>query len=209
MGIRDRIKNKARQAIRKASGRPDSPAKAPVKAWEPYKPSGPEGHEAMEEVPDVISFADTATEESPTSTDEKMPEHVAQALSNAEKPTSGTTDAAAKVDIQRLTQLDGDAAEHQMRVVDALRTIFDPEIPVNIYDLGLIYDVKIDDDGVVDIDMSLTSPNCPAAQSLPAEVKSKAEETDGTKSASVEVVWEPPWGPEMMSEEAKLELNVM
>jgi len=203
MGIRDRIKKKARQAIRKASGRADSPAENPIKSWEPYTPSGPEGHEAMEEVPDVISFADTGLEESPATTEE-MPEHVVKALNE-----SGKTDAAAKVDIQRLTQLDGDAAEHQMRVVDALRTIFDPEIPVNIYDLGLIYDVKIDDDGVVDIDMSLTSPNCPAAQSLPAEVKSKAEETDGTKSASVEVVWEPPWGPEMMSEEAKLELNVM
>ena len=138
-----------------------------------------------------------------------MPEHVVEALSNTEKTDGEKSDATSKVDTDRLTKLKGEAADHQMRVVEALRTIFDPEIPVNIYDLGLIYDVKIDDEGVVDIDMSLTSPNCPAAQSLPAEVKSKAEETDGTKSASVEVVWEPPWGPEMMSEEAKLELNVM
>ena len=100
-------------------------------------------------------------------------------------------------------------AELRDRVIATLKNIYDPEIPVNIYDLGLIYDVKVAEDGTVDIDMSLTSPNCPAAQSLPAEVKTKAEETEGTTTATVAVIWEPPWGPEMMSEEAKLELNVV
>lgn len=204
MGIRDRIKSKARQAIRRATGeRAKKPEPArPVKSWEPYKPTGPEGHEAMEEVPNVISFADTALKNEDDSTGE-VPEHVAAALS---KTDSGA--ASEKVDTNRLTPHDGEAGEIQLRVVDALREVFDPEIPVNIYDLGLIYDVKVAEDGAVNIDMSLTSPNCPAAQSLPAEVKSKAEGAEGTTSAEVAVVWEPPWGPEMMSEEAKLELNV-
>ena len=130
-----------------------------------------------------------------------------EALANAGKPGNGA--ASEKVDTDRLSVLEGEAGEIQLRIVDSLRTIFDPEIPVNIYDLGLIYDVKVAEDGTVDIDMSLTSPNCPAAQSLPAEVKTKAEETEGTTTATVAVIWEPPWGPEMMSEEAKLELNVV
>ena len=205
MGIRDRIKNKARQAIRRATGeksRAPEPSRI-VKSWEPYVPTGPEGHEAMEEVQDVISFADTGLKEKDEPTGE-VPEHVVEALAKAE---SGGA-ASEKVDTDRLTPHEGEAGEIQLRVVDALREVFDPEIPVNIYDLGLIYDVKVDAEGAVNIDMSLTSPNCPAAQSLPAEVKSKAEGAEGTTSAEVAVVWEPPWGPEMMSEEAKLELNV-
>ena len=208
MGIRDRIKNKARQAIRKATGDRNSQSapSRPVKAWAPYQPKGPEGHEAMEDVPDVISFADTGLAKTDDSTGE-VPEHVVEALANAGKPGNGA--ASEKVDTDRLSVLEGEAGEIQLRIVDSLRTIFDPEIPVNIYDLGLIYDVKVAEDGTVDIDMSLTSPNCPAAQSLPAEVKTKAEETEGTTTATVAVIWEPPWGPEMMSEEAKLELNVV
>jgi len=210
MGIRDRIKNKARKAFHKATGAPESrhPTRPKVKAWEAYKPTGPEGHEAEEqspnlnEVSNVIGFSDTALPSKPDSTGE-IPEHVVKALEEA-----GKSDEVIKVDTVRLSKLKGEAGKIQMRVVDALRTVFDPEIPVNIYDLGLIYDVRVDKKGVVDIDMSLTSPNCPAAQSLPAEAKAKAEGTDGVKSASVEVIWEPPWGPELMSEEAKLELNV-
>ena len=204
MGIRDRIKSKARQAIRRATGDRGRPSEAsrPVKSWEPYVPKGPEGHEAMEEVQDVISFADTALKEKDEPTGE-VPEHVVEALAKAESGASSE-----KVDTDRLTPHEGEAGEIQLRVVDALREVFDPEIPVNIYDLGLIYDVKVDEEGAVNIDMSLTSPNCPAAQSLPAEVKSKAEGAEGTTTAEVAVVWEPPWGPEMMSEEAKLELNV-
>jgi len=214
MGIRDRIKNKARQAIKKATGsaerRPDSSRK--VKAWEAYTPTGPEGHEAeestagLEEVASVIGFSDTALPKDSDSTGE-IPDHVVKALAEADK--GDKTDEPTKVDTERLTKHSGEAGEIQMRVVDAMRTIFDPEIPVNIYDLGLIYDVRVNDTGAVDIDMSLTSPNCPAAQSLPAEAKSKAEETNGVSGAAVEVVWEPPWGPELMTEEAKLELNVV
>ena len=204
MGIRDRIKNKARQALNKAVGKPEPQSNGRVKSWEPYEPSGPEGHEAMDEVAEVIGFSDsTELPETPESTGE-IPEHVVKALAESEE-----TDEVSKVDTNRLTALEGEAAEAQMRVVDAIRTIFDPEIPVNIYDLGLIYDVIVGDDGAVEVEMSLTSPNCPAAQSLPAEVKEKAESTEGITSAVVAVVWEPPWGPELMTEEAKLELNVV
>ena len=94
------------------------------------------------------------------------------------------------------------------QIVSALKTCYDPEIPVNIYELGLIYNVDVDTSGAVQIKMTLTSPACPAAQSLPPEVKQKAEGVKGVTSANVEVVWEPRWDPSMMSEEAKLALNM-
>ena len=96
----------------------------------------------------------------------------------------------------------------EAQVIEALRTCFDPEIPVNIYELGLIYEVKMDDSGVVAIKMTLTSPNCPAATSLPTEVQAKAKGIPGVKDAKVEVVWDPQWNPSMMSEAAKLELGM-
>lgn len=95
------------------------------------------------------------------------------------------------------------------RAVDAIYTIFDPEIPVNIYELGLIYDVAVDEAGLVAVEMTLTSPNCPAAQSLPGEVETKTSAVEGATGASVEVVWDPPWEPSMMSEAAQLELNLV
>lgn len=93
-------------------------------------------------------------------------------------------------------------------VVDAIREIFDPEIPVNIYDLGLIYSVVINEDRVVDVKMTLTSPACPEAQSLPPSVEMSVRSVEGVVGARVEVVWEPPWGPELMSEDAKLALGM-
>ena len=99
--------------------------------------------------------------------------------------------------------------EVENQVIDILKTIYDPEIPVNIYDLGLVYEVKADDDFNVQIDMTLTSPNCPVAESLPAEVETKTAGLWSVKSAKVEIVWEPPWDKEMMSEEAKYELGFM
>ncbi len=97
----------------------------------------------------------------------------------------------------------------EAEVIEALRTCFDPEIPVNIYELGLIYDVKVDPSGVVAIRMTLTSPNCPAAQSLPAEVEAKARAVRGVTEAKVDVVWEPPWEPSKMSEAARLQLGML
>lgn len=92
-------------------------------------------------------------------------------------------------------------------ILTVLKSVYDPEIPVNIYDLGLIYEVDIDDDNNVVITMTLTAPNCPVADSLVAEVADKVNFIQGVKSANVNLVFDPPWDKEMMSEEAKLELG--
>lgn len=95
------------------------------------------------------------------------------------------------------------------KIVAVLKTIYDPEIPVDIYELGLIYEVRISKDGVADIDMTLTSPNCPVAESLPKDVKEKIETIEEVKEANVHIVFDPPWDKDMMSEEAKLELGFL
>jgi FeS assembly SUF system protein len=102
------------------------------------------------------------------------------------------------------------AEELEDRVVTALRTVFDPEIPVNIYDLGLIYAINIDaPSGKVHVDMTLTAPGCPVAQTFPGTVKERIEMVEGVSEASVELVWEPPWTRERMSEAAQLELGML
>lgn len=97
----------------------------------------------------------------------------------------------------------------ELEIIDALQTCYDPEIPVNIYQLGLIYGIEISDTSDVQIKMTLTAPNCPVAASLPLEVESKIRSISGVKSAQVDVVWDPPWNPGKMSETAKLELGMM
>ena len=97
----------------------------------------------------------------------------------------------------------------EAEVIEALRSCFDPEIPVNIYELGLIYDVKVEPSGAVEVRMTLTSPHCPVAQSLPAEVEARIKEVPGVADARVEVVWDPPWEPSRMSEAAKLQLGML
>lgn len=92
-------------------------------------------------------------------------------------------------------------------IVEALKTVFDPEIPVNIYELGLIYDIDVQG-GEVKLKMTLTSPGCPVAGSLPGEVKAKVETVPGVASADVELVWEPTWNPSLMSEAARLQLGM-
>ncbi|MDG1260872.1 MAG: SUF system Fe-S cluster assembly protein [Flavobacteriales bacterium] len=99
--------------------------------------------------------------------------------------------------------------ELQDQIVVALKTIFDPEIPVDIYELGLIYEVKLDDEMNAVLQMTLTSPSCPVAESLPVEVEEKVASVDGVSSAKVEITFEPPWSQDMMSEEAKLELGFL
>lgn len=94
------------------------------------------------------------------------------------------------------------------RVVTALRGVFDPEIPVNIYDLGLVYDLKIDPSGAVSIRMTLTTPACPVAGALPGEVQARVQAVPGVASAHVELVWDPPWEMSRMSEEARLQLGL-
>jgi FeS assembly SUF system protein len=99
-------------------------------------------------------------------------------------------------------------AELRPLVLEALSTVYDPEIPVNIKEMGLIYDVLIDKDGRAGVRMTLTAPACPAAQSLPVEVRDKAASVPGVTEAKVEIVWDPPWTKEMMSEAAKLQLGL-
>ncbi|MDX5326954.1 MAG: SUF system Fe-S cluster assembly protein [Bacteroidota bacterium] len=94
-------------------------------------------------------------------------------------------------------------------VVDVLRAIYDPEIPVDIYELGLVYDVQVSDEGDVKVLMTLTSPNCPVAESLPEEVREKVRSLDEVREVEVEITFDPPWTKDMMSEEAKLELGIL
>ena len=94
------------------------------------------------------------------------------------------------------------------RVTDALRTVYDPEIPVNIYDLGLIYRLEISDQGAVEVDMTLTAPGCPVAQSFPGTVEATVRKVPGVTDARVELVWDPPWTQDRMTEAARLELGL-
>jgi FeS assembly SUF system protein len=96
-----------------------------------------------------------------------------------------------------------------LRIVEQLKTVFDPEIPVDIYELGLVYKVSVDAQGAAQIRMTLTSPMCPAAEELPPEVESKTRAVEGVTSVSLDLVWDPPWSPAMMSEAAKLELGML
>ncbi len=95
------------------------------------------------------------------------------------------------------------------QVIEALKTVFDPEIPVNVYDLGLIYNISIDRDGVVDITMTLTTPNCPVADEMPARVEEAVEQVDGVRKARIDLVFDPPWSTDNISEAAKLELGLL
>jgi FeS assembly SUF system protein len=104
----------------------------------------------------------------------------------------------------------GTEGEHlKEKVIEAIMTCYDPEIPVNIYELGLIYDISVTESSEVEVKMTLTSPACPAAQSLPGEVEDKIRVMAKPKDVKVEVVWDPPWNPDMMSEAARLQLGMM
>jgi len=103
--------------------------------------------------------------------------------------------------------LDTDKLREQ--VEDALRQVYDPEIPVNIFELGLIYGIDVSEEGAVQIRMTLTAPNCPAAGAMPGEVESRVAAVEGVKDVTVELVWDPPWDQSRMSEAAKLELGLL
>jgi len=94
------------------------------------------------------------------------------------------------------------------KVIEVVKKIYDPEIPVNIYELGLIYKIDVDEKNKVNVDMTLTSPNCPVAESLPNEVKENIKQVEGVSDVNLNLVWEPPWDKDKMSEAAKLELNI-
>lgn len=99
--------------------------------------------------------------------------------------------------------------EIEENVVKMLKTVYDPEIPVNVYDLGLIYKIDVTDDFTVNLDMTLTAPNCPAGDFITEDIRQKLESIDGVKKVNINIVFEPQWGMEMMSDEAKLELGLM
>jgi FeS assembly SUF system protein len=109
-----------------------------------------------------------------------------------------TTSALGQDELDQLTDL----------LVEKLKTVYDPEIPVDIYELGLIYKVDVDDDRVVNIDMTLTTPNCPSAAELPAQVENAVAGVTGVREAKVTIVWDPPWDPSRMSDEARTVLNM-
>ena len=106
-------------------------------------------------------------------------------------------------------EVGGPGGPLQEAVIEALMTIFDPEIPVNIYDLGLIYDVAASDDGDVVVQMTLTTPHCPVAESMPGEVELRILAVPGVRDAEVKLVWEPAWDPSKMTDEARLELGML
>ena len=99
-------------------------------------------------------------------------------------------------------------SEIKNKVIEEIKKIFDPEIPVNIYELGLIYKIEVDKNNKVDVDMTLTSPNCPVAESLPNQVKDSIMKVEGVSDVNLNLVWEPPWDKDKMSDAAKLELNL-
>jgi FeS assembly SUF system protein len=125
-------------------------------------------------------------------TDEPNPD-AAAAAETAERPSAIPAD-----EMARMTD----------EIVGALKTVYDPEIPADIYELGLIYKVDIDDERMVKIDMTLTTPNCPAAAELPAQVENAVAGVPGVREAKVNIVWDPPWDPSRMSDEARTVLNM-
>ncbi len=111
--------------------------------------------------------------------------------------------------IKNMKFTDEQIADIGENIIKALKTVFDPEIPVDIYELGLVYDVQISEDGDVKVVMTLTTPNCPVAESLPQEVKEKVAAVENVKSVDLELTFEPSWNKDMMSEEAKFELGIL
>ena len=128
------------------------------------------------------------------------------AATTADAPLSSTDAPAPPAAPSPVASIQNQALEAS--IIEALRTVYDPEIPVNIYDMGLIYNIAIDADNKVDIRMTLTSPMCPVAGSLPPEAANKVKTVEGVTDATVELVWDPPWTPDNMSEAAKLQLNM-
>ncbi len=111
--------------------------------------------------------------------------------------------------MKEMSETTVDTQELGEKIVRVLKTIYDPEIPVDIYELGLIYDVFVNEDNEVKILMTLTSPNCPVAETLPVEVEEKVKSLDVVRDAEVEITFDPPWSQDLMSEEAKLELGLL
>ena len=134
--------------------------------------------------------------------DDVKPDTAAAAAASTEKPSAIPADEKpSAIPADEMARL-GD------EIVTALKTVFDPEIPADIYELGLIYKVDVDDDRMVNIDMTLTTPNCPSAAELPAQVENAVAGVPGVREAKVNIVWDPPWDPSRMSDEARAVLNM-
>ncbi len=149
---------------------------------------------AIEEVNSVDTPPRAKIEESVGQTFERKRDYLAGFL--ADKPEASEVAA-------------GPGSDIQAAVVEALKSIYDPEIPVDIYELGLIYDVAVDEDGDAIVTMTLTTPHCPVAESLPQEVELRVLSVPGIRDAEVKLVWDPPWDPSKMSDEARLELGML
>ena len=226
MGLRTQLKSKAKKAAKRVlnkvnpngdtpvssgfSGLHSSPSPTVNEAVPPLSTEPPAAEvSAAETAPAPAAMKPARVEpDSPPVSDEEeslaSPEpssdEYAVEHSSDESAVERSEESGAAVSLSESTQL-------KEKIVEQIKTIFDPEIPVNIYELGLIYEVEVTE-GAAAVTMTLTSPNCPAAQSLPEEVKVKAMEVDGIQDANVEIVWEPVWGPHLMTEAARLELNL-
>ena len=223
MKLRTRIKNRARKAVKRALGRPEAQPQTARAANTPYEPidnvlTGAQSSDVNDDASEWGEIANEAVEQAeaaslPTEEDSSKNPAPSDPQSPETPPAETATEASAEASVESQSEKPEILTPEQIdtskvAVEDAIKTIYDPEIPVNIYELGLIYEVDVRATGDVHVTMTLTSPNCPAAQSLPAEVKSKAQQIDLIQEAHVDIVWEPVWGPHLMSEAAQLELNL-
>lgn len=136
-------------------------------------------------------------------------EDVSEAVNRLDDLPSQTSEGSAESDSSNACDGQDPALEHlRERIIDAMKTVYDPEIPVNIYDLGMVYEIEVRPDRSALVTMTLTSPACPVAGTLPGEVEEKLIEVEGVRGGKVELVWDPPWTPDRMSEAAKLELGM-
>ncbi len=117
---------------------------------------------------------------------------------SADGPQSSSPDISPEISTEKLEAM----------IVDAIRTVYDPEIPVNVYDLGLIYDLRVEEAGRVSVKMTLTTPHCPVAGSMPGMIEQAVRMVHAVKDCDIELVWDPPWNPDMMTEAARLQLNI-
>lgn len=141
--------------------------------------------------------------------DQKRSDNIEKAVSTPESDVNQENIEAWKPEDNSNAQINNPKEEiDENAIIDAVSTIYDPEIPVNVYDLGLIYAIDLHDDGKVQVEMTLTAPNCPSAQELPVMVQQAIEKVKGVTEVKVEIVWDPPWDPSRMSDEARLTLNM-
>lgn len=141
--------------------------------------------------------------------DQKRSDNIGKAVSTSESDINQENIEAWKPEDNSNPQINNPKEEiDENAIIDAVSTIYDPEIPVNVYDLGLIYAIDLHDDGKVQVEMTLTAPNCPSAQELPVMVQQAIEKVKGVTEVKVEIVWDPPWDPSRMSDEARLTLNM-